>query len=409
MKELVSLKNKFIRKFDEKGLTLTLVKKKHQIQEIRHPDFCHTFFGYYDRSPVSHDGTRLLVLCTNATNFQNRMEPGHLFVYLIREKKFQFVTKTSAWNFQQGCQQQWLDNERIIYNDIVSGKPVSIVLNVHTLSNKEKPVFEFQIGMVNTFTSTLCRMNYRPLDIHEVDYSYNFDNNSSDLIPNTWLDLSLYNYRSKNCVFHIGHKEHEILIRKLDSSLSEILYIQHIKFNPSGTKIFYVVRSVDNKNIRSSSLFSLDIESKVISVLIKKTDWQRGCNHPVWADNNNVLVNLFMPKWRARKFVLIDANSSKKRVIAKWSDGVGHPTAIKYRDRELILTDIYHGNTMAQRLVLYTKKQGFRTTMDILNPAPLPKGPDRCDLHPRFLQKLSAISIDCYSKGNRMIRIYYLP
>ena len=90
------------------------------------------FFGYYDVSPESPDGARILAcrakfidhmpsandeleigyldrnVCSEAENFGEKKH--------IAEDGFSILDTTTSWNFQEGCRLQWLDNYRAIYN-----------------------------------------------------------------------------------------------------------------------------------------------------------------------------------------------------------------------------------------------------------------------------------------------------
>lgn len=376
-------------------------KKKEVI--IKHVGYRHTFFGYYDRTPLSPSGRYLLLLCTNAESWLKSSEQADIHMYDLFEGRFYKVATTRAWNFQQGSQQQWIDEHTIVYNDIRDNCPKSIILNVKGRRFNES-VLNFHIGMFDPSKSRIAVMNYKPLNIYEKDYSYKGIEPNGENVG-TFLDLSIYSIRHNQNDYQIKGEMHLELLRDLCPSLEGICYLQHIKFNQEGSCVIYVVRNVKPNGQKSSFLFSLQLSTGNIRCLINEFDWMKGCNHPVWGNNQEVLVNLYSDEWKARKFCMINALTGKRRIVSSWSDGVGHPTIVRIKQSKGIITDVYHGNSMEQRLMFYSLPFGSRKTLGIYPAAPLPKGPDRCDLHPRYLKPLEVICIDSYMDSGRVLRL----
>ena len=88
-------------------------------------DGFHYFFGYYDKSPLSKDYTKLLAL---KVSFLNRLPSANdiaVVGYFDLKKENQFVelAQTRTFNWQQGCMLQWLGpehNKKIIFNDLIN-------------------------------------------------------------------------------------------------------------------------------------------------------------------------------------------------------------------------------------------------------------------------------------------------
>ena len=77
------------------------------------------FFGYYDKSPWSPNGDRMIL------HFRKRRASRRMEIRVFdREKKAcQKVGESSAWNFQQGAMAQCLQDTsgaRVIFNDFVN-------------------------------------------------------------------------------------------------------------------------------------------------------------------------------------------------------------------------------------------------------------------------------------------------
>src|SRR5690606_2827407 len=80
-----------------------------------------TFFGYYDKSPVSQNGW---VLCHASSHPTSRPPSARLpisvQVYDFNSGRLSepvLSIETSAYNWQQGARALWLDGDQFIFND----------------------------------------------------------------------------------------------------------------------------------------------------------------------------------------------------------------------------------------------------------------------------------------------------
>ena len=82
----------------------------------------HFFASYYGINSFSANELYATVLRTTIKDhLPNENEPATLGIVDIRKKSFIPITKTHAWNFQQGCMAHWLStnpDSLIIYNDL---------------------------------------------------------------------------------------------------------------------------------------------------------------------------------------------------------------------------------------------------------------------------------------------------
>ena len=99
----------------------------------------HLFASYFGINSFSADEKYVTVLETPIKyRLPTENDPAVLGLVDLDTKAFIPLAETRAWNFQQGCMAHWLGtdpNSRIIYNDYVDGKYVSIIMDVKT---KEK-------------------------------------------------------------------------------------------------------------------------------------------------------------------------------------------------------------------------------------------------------------------------------
>lgn len=82
----------------------------------------HHFFGYYDKSPWNRSGRYLLAMESPFADRNPTLDDALVIgrIDLEGDRKFQPLTKTFAWNWQQGCMLRWMpgDSESsVLFND----------------------------------------------------------------------------------------------------------------------------------------------------------------------------------------------------------------------------------------------------------------------------------------------------
>lgn len=139
------------------------------------PEGKNCFYGYYDVSPESMDGKKILY---NIATFNDHMPEKNDLLEVgywdIDNQEYHLIGKTSAWNFQEGCRLQWIDNDNVIYNDRINDGYVSIQYNILT---GKKTVFNWPIY-------SLDRDNHKALSYNfnrsRYSYAHNSENEKTD-------------------------------------------------------------------------------------------------------------------------------------------------------------------------------------------------------------------------------------
>src|SRR5690606_34585980 len=122
-----------------------------------------SFFGYYDKSPVSKAGT-LLFCSTAASTTQEPRPSDHIDVVVWDPQTGTALStiKTRAFNWQQGCRAHWLDEDSFIYNDYDehSASYVAIQFSI----SQSRVVNRFSHAVQDSFqTEYFLSINYRRL------------------------------------------------------------------------------------------------------------------------------------------------------------------------------------------------------------------------------------------------------
>ena len=127
LKNLIKL---ILRNFGRlKPITSNQVIHKFSIKEY------HTFFGYYDISPFSHDDSFLLscMVEKKGSPLTNSLKLGY-FNLNKKNTKFVEVAESSAWCWQMGARLRWIcDNQNLVsYNSIKNEKYINVFQNPFT-------------------------------------------------------------------------------------------------------------------------------------------------------------------------------------------------------------------------------------------------------------------------------------
>jgi len=120
------------------------------------PNDGHYFFGYYDKSPLNRDNTKLLAC---KSTFIDRMPTKDDILEIgyfewQKSNKFIKITETKAWNWQLGCMLQWLAPEydkKVIYNDRVDNKFVTVILDIESGKKEFLPMAYYTMSSDGKF------------------------------------------------------------------------------------------------------------------------------------------------------------------------------------------------------------------------------------------------------------------
>ena len=235
---LLSAKQRAQRRFD---LVKPLLPSQITLTKIFEPNWLHTFFGYYDRSPWNLSETNLLMLTTNAPVLPSSAGNASVYLYRLGDGASEKVGDTSAWNFQQGAQQQWLSDNLVIYNDIANGQPVSKVVDIsrHQVIDE----FPFHTGIVDGISGVGVSYDFKSLQDHECDYGYRGLSSRPGYSDNNKC-LVVYSTKSGKLLHQLDWHRVFSALRTTESE-SEFTWIQHAKLNPSASKVLFVARPAE--------------------------------------------------------------------------------------------------------------------------------------------------------------------
>ena len=399
-------------------------------------DQYHYFFGYYDKCPWDGKGERILAHRMNFIdrypNPDDRAEIG--YITLNGKKDFVKIAETTAWNWQQGAQLQWLsDGEKVIFNDRQEGQLVAVTLDPAT---GEKRIIDTPIYTVSPSGREALSLNYARLFDMRKDYGiagledkwhdvmcpeddgiYKVDlqTGATDLIVSIAQGAAI-----DRCPLGEGAKH----------------WFNHMMFNPSGSRFCFLHRFQREDGILHSRLLTADSDGSDLRLLFEGM-----VSHYCWKDETTILA------WAGKRKILGDGKrkpglvmTSARRCLKPIYYAMGKPRILMQKvvgdsyhliqdapngtierfaygrlstdghctlspDGKWMLTD---GYTDAKNcLPLFLCNMSTQEVIEI-GRFPTPNvldGPVRVDLHPRFNREGTKVCIDSAMDGKRQMYV----
>jgi hypothetical protein len=381
----------------------------------RHPDarftewhddaFESTFFGYYDRSPWSPGGGALLYAATSspATRLPAGDEELTIGCFDLATGEPRRLGTTRTWNLQQAAQQQWVDNEHVLFNTHEDDRPLCRIVDART--GATDATYPFHAGMIHRGRGLAASYSFARLRDREVDYGVPLiEDPDADrrrpAAPAVELRSLADGSVSDQITFDDALAAHHAPEQVRDA----YLYTQHVKFSPSGTRILFVLRSrrtagSDWSRAIRSDLLVYDLDGGSLRVAFRGEEWSKGANHPVWYDDRHILLNAHVADRFENRFVTVDVETGDRRVLADRCRGTGHPTRLG--SGPLLLTD--ESLRDAQQVKLIDPARNRETMLAQLRRGP--RGPLRCDLHPRSSADGRQVCFDGLADGLRRLYV----
>lgn len=251
------------------------------------------FFGFHDVCPFSVDDSKLLA---NQLTIPFRMpvateglNVGYFELTEGQLENFVSLGTSYAWNYHKGCRLQWLDPQRVIYNDARNGE--ELVSKIVELDTKKETVIPFPIDSVSRDGTYAATFNYGRLERYMPGYGYHnyteAGHCNDEYLPDT-TGLFLGHLET-------GKKELLISLREL-AQIGDLApghescfhYVTHTLFSSDNRYISFLHRWVDGTDTfnRHSRLVSYDLETRTCSV----APTNDMVSHYVWNDQNQIIA-----------------------------------------------------------------------------------------------------------------------
>lgn len=355
----------------------------------------HHFFGYYGMSPWNKSESRLLCL---ESEFHHRLPKAgeEAKIGLINQQNgdFEEITKTRAWNLQQGSLIHWnplRPDSDFIYNDQQNDALVSVNLNVDT---GEKAILPRPVSAVATTGKYALSLTYGRLGRLRkvVGYANTVDPYANEAHP------------TRDGVFLVDLKTNET---KLIVSIAEVfeksvtdypvlakrhMWFNHTVINPSATRFLFLARGRSERGGLDSAMFTANMDGSDLQMVVP---FGTGVSHFGWRNDKEIIATFHKDGEKDMKHYLFpDKTMDYKTVSDGFIIGNGHCTFTA--NGRWMATDRKRRESSSQSVWLYDMEldKGMILCSKPVYDKKYFSGDTRCDFHPRWNPSGNKISFD---------------
>jgi len=366
----------------------------------------HFFASYYGINSWSADQRYVTVLRTPIKyRLPTENDAATLGLVDVQTKEFIPLTETRAWNFQQGNMAHWLGthpNSRIIYNDLVDGKFISVILDVHT---KEKiKTIPYPVAAVSPNGKEAVSINFARLRHTRKAYGYGGNGQDAKLDVQHPDDdgLFLINLETGKAKLLVSIQDVKAQVPEVPEN--GIGYFNHALFSRDGGKIFWLSRATPERNTTS---FTVNRDG---------TNLQRsfpdgwGGSHFDWLSENELMITAKYEATEYAHILFTIGQQNYKRLGNGILDYNGHGTFSP--NKKWMVTDTYPSEGLKeQKLYLMNMQTEAVLPLGRFHHPPefREQGKDAsCDLHPRWSPNGDMIGFNSVTSGERQVYIIEL-
>ncbi len=383
------------------------------------PDLNGCIHRFFDTSPISPSGRYLAV-----TRFHDEMrlpamhESADIVVVDLDTGEQNSVASTKGFDTQLGAQPQWgATDHDLFYNDQDFSERIPVPYGVHfdpesgESRRLESPVYMVSPDGKRAVTPCLLRTSLAQPGYGTLVLPTYIPHNRGAAADDGIYVTDIDSGRSRLLISYRDIMEAISDAPGAEELAERDLYGFHLKWNPQGTRLLFVVRgrAADPAQKLLNFIVTVDADGSNPRMTLSHRDWVRG-HHPNWCpDGENVLMNLKIDDGPLR-FVRFPCNGGTAESLSTIQGG-GHPTL--HPDGRHILTDEYeHGplanpdGTVPMRMIdLETDSEvrfmRIRTRPDYFGPA----REFRVDPHPAWDPSFRYIAFNACPDGSRKVYI----
>ncbi len=396
----------------------------------------HHFLGYYNKSSWDRDDRYILAnrvnMMTADLKLEDTAEVG-FYDSADPQGRFTVLGETAAWNWQMGCQSQWLDGlegRQVIYNVRADnqGCPYpeygSEIVDADTLERRRLPLPVYVVSPDSRFA--LC-VDYRRLFItHEtIGYQAQTQYRDMHLAPADdgiyCMDLLSGDYQLV-CSYQRLREFHPVA-----SMGNAVHWVSHIEMSPDSRRALFLHRwteRVEDETCFLHRLITMNLDGSEMQLLecsdhplpqlqdgfdpnavgtfdYEKSEYQ--ISHPAWRNAKEIIV--WGPHDGAIHYHLYRDRFDEVAVIgADVLTENGHMTYSP--NGRWILSDTYPDDQTHERILfLYDTETGRRHDIGSFYADPDLGKINRCDLHPRWNRAGTQVCIDSVHEHQRQMYV----
>lgn len=360
----------------------------------------HTFFGYYDKSPVSADGWLLCHASHHASDQPPRMgQSVNVEVYGFGSHPLQqpvMSLRTHAFNWQQGARAHWLDGDCFIFNDfdVKTRRHVSRVASVASRAEVARHALPVQDSWRQEYFLSL---NYRRLQALRPDYGYC---NLPALDAQTLARLDddgIWRVELGSGANRLLYSLEQVCMTEPEPDFAEATHkVNHVMIAPGGQQFIFLHRRFIGRR-KSDRLLLGASDGTGLRVLSA----QGMVSHCFWIDDDSLLCYLRGPSGHDG-YHTVDCRSGEVQPLFDGqldSLGDGHP----HVHGDWFVTDTYPDKRRMQHLLRGNLRTGQVQRLGQFHHSFRYGGEARCDLHPRVTPDGRWVFFDSVSSGRRRL------
>tara|TARA_B110001469_G_C9648137_1_gene328980 strand:- start:1492 stop:2787 length:1296 start_codon:yes stop_codon:yes gene_type:complete len=364
------------------------------------------YFGFHDKIPFSPDDSKLLAMQYDIPLRMPLSEESLSIGYYDGDnyESYTEVTKTSSWNWHQGCQLQWcgLSNDRIIFNDFVEGKNVSRIVSVD--SRETELLTQQSIATVSPDGRWGIGYSFERVNICMPGYGYahgrcaGMDEPAPD-------DDGLYRVDLVNGVSELVVSLAQVVSLSPDSTMQGARhYFSHAIIAPDGKRVMFLHRWIhQDVTKRWSRMLTCDLDGGALYVF----PTSGMVSHMAWKDSEHILAYSRDINNRDGYVLFKDQDSDDwERLGDDAYNSDGHPSYAP--GGRWLVTDTYPDRSRRSYVTLYDTQDKARYNLAYLKhwkqfATPSPDKHWACDLHPRWNRKGDVVCFDSVYTGKRSL------
>jgi hypothetical protein len=371
------------------------VRSPHVLQDFGEPGV-ESFFGYYDKRPVSADGRHLAWHETRVPT-SGPPDPAQSISVVIADAAGteRARLQTRAYNWQQGARLLWLDDDRLAFNDFDAAAR-SYVTRIVDVAGADCGSLPVPLADAHARAGIGISLNFRRLAALRPDYGYfNLPAEPIAALQSSPADDGLWQVELAS-----GRAQLVVSLADLarQSSPGAVHKVNHPMISPDGRRCIFLHRYLE-ANVRKDRLMLLSFADGSVRELTNTGM----VSHMAWRSDAQLVGYLRGPDGRDGFFALDPDRPVLEpldRAFAQFGDG--HPSVSggrfvvwdtypdKARMQHLLRADLSVANATVERLGSFFHGFGYQES-------------SRCDLHPRFGLNADEMFFDSVCNGRRRL------
>lgn len=395
----------------------------------------HHFFGYYNKTVW--DRTNRYVLANQTPYMDADLTPDLSaevgFFDPLNEGAYRRLDATRAWNWQMGCQLQWLDGlpqRQLIYNirtDDGAGHYPGFGARIHNVDTGQSRDLPLPIYVVSPDSRYALCVDYGRLYVTHETIGYPPRPETLSRAPDDdgirRLDLATGEHELVLSYGDLSRFHHK---PSMDKALH---WVSHIEINPASNRVVLLHRwteRVEDETCFLHRLITMEPDGSGLRLLecsdhplpqlagdfdpdaVGTFDYEKSpyqISHPAWRDDEHIVV--WSPHNGEIHYHLYhDSEAGEVRVLspAILTEN-GHMT-FSPTDKRWLLSDTYPDSTTNERtLFLLNVDENVRYDIGRFYADPALRKENRCDLHPRWSRDGRSVCIDSVHESERQMYV----